>query len=337
MTDFHHITVLLDETVQAIVTNLRQGQDNGTPCVIVDCTSGGGGHLAELVRRVQESGLSAARKFVIIGIDRDPLAIAAASARINQVLTQDSQVEVRFWRSNFSHIADFSREFPDLPRPEAIYADLGVSSPQFDTAERGFSFQSAGPLDMRMDPNDDVTARDLLETADEKELARIFFEYGEEPRSRRLAQAICQDRKKGALPLESTVDFANYVARVLNYHGSRTHPATKVFQALRIAVNGELAAVESLLEAAPALLAPKGTLAVISFHSLEDRLVKRAFRSWERPDRDEPVWVLAPAQPGLGREIPRGGTAPSEDEVRQNSRARSARLRVFCFDRPDAG
>jgi 16S rRNA (cytosine1402-N4)-methyltransferase len=227
-------------------------------------------------------------------------------------------------------------------------ADLGVSSPQIDTAQRGFSFLREGPLDMRMNTTATTTAHDLLSRLDAQQLQRIFDEYGEEPRARALARAIVQDRDKGVLPLSNTVEFANYVERVLGYHQSRVHPATRVFQALRIAVNEELASIEDLLGQLPAIMSAGGRVGVISFHSLEDRLVKRFFRAWEHGEMtpeakrisEKKQW--AESQMGLygpsveerqsfGREEPRGGITATDEECKQNPRSRSARLRGFKF------
>jgi 16S rRNA (cytosine1402-N4)-methyltransferase len=200
-----------------------------------------------------------------------------------------------------------------------------------------------------MNTDANFTAEELLRTSTDKELERIFQTFGEEPRSRALAKAIVKDRQSGDVPLSNTVAFAQYVERVLGYHQSRVHPATRVFQALRIAVNQELASVEELLKELPHIMAPKSSVAIISFHSLEDRLVKQYFRAWEtgsvtpedKKAQEKQSWIenqmgLIHSQSAtrrrFGQEVPRGGTTASPDEIKRNPRARSARLRGFRFD-----
>ena len=198
-----------------------------------------------------------------------------------------------------------------------FYADFGVSSPQLDNHERGFSFLKSGPLDMRMDTENHLTAAQILKTYSEEDLTKIFFEYGEEPKSRILARAIIYDRKANKPPIEDTLTFAEYVKKILKYGYSRTHPATRIFQALRIEVNRELDAIQALLSLIPKIMHHHSKAGFISFHSLEDRLVKRSMRLWQMQE--------------LGLEMPRGGITPSEEELKQNIRARSARLRIFDF------
>lgn len=260
----------------------------------LDATVGGGGHSQLL--------LQAEPTLNIIAIDQDPNAITAAQTRLSQYVEQ-----VTFWQGNFSHFS------PGDLRFAGIFADLGVSSPQFDQAERGFSFRYEAPLDMRMNPNQTTTAADLVNRLSEKDLANLFYELGEERFSRRIARRIVAQR-----PLTTTTQLANLVAQASPNRGSqRIHPATRVFQALRIAVNRELEVLKAFLELAPQWLEPNGRIAIISFHSLEDRIVKYAFR--------ESLQLQV---------ITKKPLVPSPAEIAMNPRARSAKLRV-AQKRPD--
>ncbi len=324
--EFVHETVLRQETVTALLPSQKILEDlSGRPFTMVDCTLGGGGHTHAFLKMMQESDFKGPIR--VIGIDRDTMALEAARARLQPFLTEGIQLEL---------IHDtFATGVKTLPPAsvDALCADFGVSSPQIDFAERGFSLRHDGPLDMRMNEAEAETAKDILESASEQELTKIFRDYGEEPRARKLAQAVVTDRAKGTLPLNSTLAFAAWAERVLAYRGSRVPPATRAFQALRIAVNRELEEIESLLKTAPTLLTPHAHAAFISFHSLEDRLVKRALRLWERGghDDDQPPNFPHFERTTWGREIPRGGVVASPEELRNNPRAHSARLRIFCF------
>lgn len=237
----------------------------------------------------------------VVGLDQDPHALAAAQERIQDwVQAQGSLAEVQFRHVNFAQF-----ELEGLKPFDGIVADLGVSSPQLDRAERGFSFRHEGPLDMRMDPTQERTAEDWVNHADEVELEKIFSQYGEERFSRRIARHIVAKR-----PFQTTTQLAAAVAQVVPIRG-RIHPATRVFQALRIAVNQELTALETLLKQAPTWLNPGGRLGVISFHSLEDRLVKWAFRQ-------DPRWQIITRKPIQADEV----------EMATNPRSRSAKLRI---------
>ena len=299
--DFHR-SVLLAETVNA----LRPAEGR----VIVDGTLGGGGHAEALLR-------AGAR---VIGLDRDPEALAYATSRLGWFGEQFTAVHTSFV------------EAPDvlgrlgLARVDGVLLDLGVSSYQLDTAARGFSFMRDGPLDMRMDPSRGVTAAALLEQASAEELEDIFRRYGEEPSARRLARGIVLARQSS--PLRTTQDLARVVEKLTPRRG-KTHPATRVFQALRIAVNDELGALERGLAAMAALLAPGGRLAVITFHSLEDRMVKEFFAERSREWLDRPEWPEPrPNEARIFRRITRKAVTPSERERAENPRARSAKLRV---------
>ncbi|NBO37182.1 16S rRNA (cytosine(1402)-N(4))-methyltransferase RsmH [bacterium] len=354
MTSFDHISVLLHETVHLLCSGLSQKFDSGR-AIFADCTLGGAGHTLLLLKTLSaaiEKQHGSHLEFEVLCCDQDAFALAIAQERINDWLRTNpaaaKQINVNLLAINFR---DFPHWFANNRKEfklNGLMADLGVSSPQLDSAERGFSFLREGPLDMRMNNSQGRTAKELLEQLDEKELTRIFQEFGEEPRARALARAIVKDRASGLLPMSNTVEFAQYVARVLGYHQSRVHPATRVFQALRIAVNEELSAVEDLLSAIPELMAEDGWAAVISFHSLEDRLVKRYFRAWEagaltpqaKQASEKKQWMEAQMglsavagdnRLSLGEESPRGGVVAQADELQRNPRSRSARLRGFHF------
>ena len=256
----------------------------------LDATVGGGGHSEQI--------LAAAEKVKVIAIDRDLEAIAAAKIRLAQYYPQ----QIQFWHGNY---ADYQ---PQDLLFDGIIADLGVSSPQLDTPERGFSFRHSAPLDMRMDSTQSLTAAEIINHWQEKQLADIFFQYGEERFSRRIARQIVRER-----PFQTTTDLANAIARAVpaKYRYGRINPATRVFQALRIAVNQELQSLERFLERAPYWLKPEGIIAIISFHSLEDRIVKHRFRDCE-----------------LLQVITKKPITARADEQKLNARSRSAKLRL---------
>ncbi len=298
----YHLSVMPDEVLAAF------GPLDGK--FIVDGTLGGGGH-SELML---EAGAR------VLGIDRDPEALAHARARL-----------ARFGDRFTTHQANFS-EIDSIPalqggeKPDGLLLDLGVSSRQLDAAERGFSFMREGPLDMRMGPNAAQTAAELLAEIDESELVRILRKYGEEPRARRIAAAIVEAR--GKQPLTTTLDLANLIERAVG-RNSRIHPATRTFQAIRIAVNRELESLEAVLDAVPRVLKPGGRLAIITFHSLEDRIVKHHLRDRAAPFIDQPGWPEPRPNPQLRyRLLARKAIAPTARETSDNPRARSAKLRV---------
>ncbi|MEY2987507.1 MAG: rRNA ((1402)-N(4))-methyltransferase RsmH [Pseudomonadota bacterium] len=357
MTKFDHVTVLKAETIELVLANFEKYQ-NQDDLLFADCTLGGAGHtihlLEQLTTKVQRSNLSS-RKIEIVCCDQDSLALQVASERIalwkERSQLADSSPKVTLINENFSQLPAWLKSNRPTKKLNGLIADLGVSSPQLDHAERGFSFLKSGPLDMRMNNQNGITAKQLIETSTESELSQIFTSYGEEPRARALAKAIVKDRSLGTLPMSNTVTFAEYVARVLGYHQSRVHPATRIFQALRIAVNEELSSVESLLQDIPSIISNNGTAALISFHSLEDRIVKQYFRAWEnacaspaqKKKNDKQNWLesqmgiptqTASDRKSFGAETPRGGILASDEEVKLNPRSRSARLRGFCFSDP---
>lgn len=276
----------------------------------VDGTLGGGGHSAAL--------LAAGAR--VLGLDQDREAIAAATERLAA-----AGGDFRAVRSNFSRV-DEVLDTLGIGQIDGALLDLGVSSHQLDEPSRGFSFQADGALDMRMDDRQPRTAADLVNTLEAGELERIFRTFGEEPAARRIAARIVRDRM--VRPFSTTLQLAAAVESVVPRHG-RTHPATRVFQALRIAVNGEMEALETGLEKFAARLAPGGRLGVISFHSIEDRLVKQTFRHWSTEWLDRPEWPAPRPNPDcVFKLITRKAITASAAELQANPRARSAKLRV---------
>lgn len=324
--NFHHISVLLNETIQAILPTKQLIEqlkiENCDTIYMIDATLGGAGHASSLVHAFFANESCKNFKLHLIGIDQDTNAIKVSTQKLEALKKEYSRFNYNIFHANFDQLnnilsAFFAKKTAN-PKIHGLYADFGVSSPQIDTQERGFSFLHEGPLDMRMDQTNTLTAEKILCTYPEAELAQIFFEYGEEPKSRILAKAIVHDRKHEKLPIQNTKIFAEYLKKILKYGFSRTHPATRVFQALRIEVNNELGAIQTLLQLVPNIMHNKGKSGFISFHSLEDRLVKRSMRLWQENK--------------FGKELPRGGIVPTKEEIENNPRARSARLRVFEFD-----
>jgi len=273
---------------------IRPGQ------VIVDATLGGGGHAEAVLEKMEGRGR-------LIGIDRDAEAISAARERLARFGGAVTLLHGRF--SEMDSLLDEA----GAEKVDRVYFDLGVSSHQLEKAERGFSFSKDAPLDMRMDQGEGETAAELLETLDEKELSEIFWKYGEERFGRRVAKAVVRMRETGALP-DRTQKLAGLLEAIIGKHGQRVHPATRIFQALRIAVNREMEELEQGLKSALGRLTPGGRMAVISYHSLEDRMVKIFFRTLKAADQ---VNVLT-----------KKPVAPGEEEIRSNPRSRSAKLRV---------
>jgi 16S rRNA (cytosine1402-N4)-methyltransferase len=303
VTDFIHIPVMLEEVLSAL-----QPRTGGR---YVDGTLGGAGHAAAILRASSPSGW-------LFGCDRDGAAVEAAKARLAEFTGRwESQ------RGTFDRLG----EWLEPGSCDGVLFDLGVSSPQLDVAERGFSFQADGPLDMRMDTRQPVTAASIVNEWSADELARIFRAYGDEPQARRFARVITEDR-----PFTTTKQLADLIERVSPRAGRKAHPATKIFQALRIAVNDEIGFVERGLAAAFEVLKPGGRLAVITFHSLEDRTVKLWGREMAR-DYTFPGEVDVPelrqdCVPKM-RLVSRKAILPGEAELARNPRARSAQLRVL--------
>ena len=272
--------------------------------VIVDCTVGYGGHAEMLLN---DSG-SATK---VIGLDRDPQAVAFSRQRL---IGFGDRVIVR--KGNYREVKGHLAEL-GVSKVDGVLFDLGVSSPQLDDAARGFSFRLDGPLDMRMDQTTGMTAAELVNSSQEHELADMIFQFGEERYSRRIARAIVRARVQG--PVETTGELASVIAGAVpsSYRHGRIHCATRTFQALRIAVNRELEGLAPSLQDAADLLAPGGRMCVISFHSLEDRIVKHTFRSLAQ---GSDAWFSLPTKKPI---------VPSEQECAVNPRARSAKLRVI--------
>ena len=290
-----HISVLLSETIAA--TKPRSG------ICAVDATLGAGGHSSELIPRLAPGGR-------LIGLDADPSALNIARARLDPI-AQLHSVRLELVHANFSDLRTVLENL-NAPAPHIILADLGVSSMQFDEPARGFSFRAPDePLDMRMDTTQGETAADLLRTRSEEELADILYHYGEERKSRQIARLIVEQRR--TQPITTTGEIEKLVHRALRVRGhQRINPATRTFQALRIAVNRELESLDTFLQEAPALLADGGALAIISFHSLEDRRVKVAFKD-----------LCASGRFHQAEKFERTGEA----EIEANPRSRSAILR----------
>jgi 16S rRNA (cytosine1402-N4)-methyltransferase len=280
-----------------------------------DGTLGGAGHAAQMLAASSPTGW-------LYGCDRDGVAVEAAQARLGAMYA--GRFEIR--RGNFSELVDW------VPAAgcDGVLLDLGVSSPQLDRAGRGFSFQQDGPLDMRMDDRQTLTAADLVNGESAESLAKIFWEYGDERDSRRLAKAIAHDRAQRKFL--TTRQLAELIERISPRAGKKAHPATKIFQALRIAVNDEIGSLKRGLAGAVKILKPGGRLAVITFHSLEDRVVKEFGRERTRDyvfsgEVDVPE-LRTPVVPEL-KWVSRKAVMPGEIELRENPRARSAQLRIL--------
>lgn len=301
--NFHHVTVLAHEASAALLA--APGKQ------VIDATLGGGGHAERLLLQ----GAS------VIGIDQDPAARKAAKKRLSAFGEQ-----LKVIAGNFNGITDLlhSQGYESV---DGILADIGISSPQVDCAERGFSFMSEGPLDMRMNPQASLTAADIVNKESEQAIADILWQYGEERASRAIARRIVQEREKA--PITTTTALAEIIAKVMPRKGKQ-NPATRSFQALRIAVNDELGALNALMEQGIGLLKPGGRMAIITFHSLEDRAVKRYFEKLCKAEVDRPEWPEARPNPDYcAKQITRKPIIASEEELKANPRARSAKLRVI--------
>ncbi|MEY2607162.1 MAG: rRNA (cytosine1402-N4)-methyltransferase [Verrucomicrobiota bacterium] len=278
----------------------------------LDGTIGGGGHS----RAFLEAGAE------VIGVDQDPDAIAESMASLAEFASRLTLI-----RSNFADVTHCLKEEMGASGFDGILIDLGISSHQLDTPQRGFSFQHSGPLDMRMGPNVPRKASDLVNYAPEAELIRIFRDYGEEPAARRVAAEIVRTRVSH--PFSTTAELAQAIEAVLPRRGPR-HPATRVFQALRIAVNDELGTIERALPLLADQVKPGGRFAVITFQSLEDRLVKQFFRKVTQEWVDRPEWPEPKRNPSFGfRSLTSRPVEPSDEELAVNPRSRSAKLRVI--------
>lgn len=306
--EFHHISVLLNECID----NLNITPDG----IYVDGTMGGGGHSLEIAKRLTTGRL--------ICIDQDPNAHEAAGKRLAEYKDR-----ITFVRDNFGNIKSILDSL-EIEKIDGMLLDIGVSSHQLDEAERGFSYQQDAPLDMRMNPDRPFSAYDVVNGYDEDELDRVIFTYGEERWARRIAQFIVKERENK--PIETTGELVDIIKKAVP-KGARKdgpHPAKRTFQAIRIEVNGELEVLQRAIDDVAARLAVGGRLCIITFHSLEDRIVKEAFRKQENPCICPPQFpVCVCGKKPLGRVITRKPILPSKEELEENPRSRSAKLRVL--------
>ena len=288
-----HEPVLVEEVLRLL--NLQPGN------VVVDATVGSGGHAREILQQIGPTGR-------LIGIDQDPEALERAHAQL-RVYPQAQLVE-----GNFAELDPILQSL-NLKQVDAVILDVGVSREQLEDPRRGFSFLKEGSLDMRMDPARPLTARDLVNDLSQGELEKLFRTYGEERWAKRIAGAICRNRVKK--PIETTTELAQLIQETVPrpFRFGARHPATRIFQALRIRVNEELKALEEVLPKAFAALRPRGRLVTISFHSLEDRIVKESFREWAKRGQAE-ILTRKPVRPG-------------PEEIQRNPRSRSAKLRAL--------
>lgn len=299
-----HFSVMLNESIDGL--NIKEDG------VYIDGTFGRGGHSRAILQRLGKNGH-------LMAIDQDPQAIEYAKKSI-----VDTRFDIQY--GSFEQVVEFCRARDIVGKVDGFLLDLGVSSPQLDDAERGFSFMRAGPLDMRMNPDEGLSAKEWIKQVDEATLVSVLKNYGEERFAGRIARVI---KEASALDeLNTTLDLAKVVQKVSPKTEKNKHPATRTFQAIRIAVNRELDVLKNVLEAAVEILAPGGRLSVISFHSLEDRIVKRFFRDQSTikdlfPDSPIQLEVIEPVLKRIGKPI-----FPSSEECRENGRSRSAVLRI---------
>lgn len=314
---FQHYTVLESEMVEYLAINPGDA--------VVDCTLGGGGHTNRLLQKVGEQGL-------VIAIEQDKNAIEYCQKRFSQQLKTGN---LKIVYNKFSNIKNVVESFSLSGKIKGVCADIGVSSPQLDLEDRGFSLAKEGPLDMRMDQSSSLTAKEVINTYDEEHLSKIFYGYGEEPKARHLAKKIVLRRQQKEF--SSTTEFAEFIKNNINYKTkSIRHPALKVFQAIRIEVNKELDELQALIANSLSILSYKGRLGIISFHSLEDRIVKQTFL--ELAGRKN-VENIPKGLPFTGEQVARMKNAKinvikpfpivaNDQEIKENSRSRTAKLRV---------
>ena len=306
--NFSHTSVLLFECIESL--NIRDGY------TYVDCTTGGGGHSLEIAKRMGKNSR-------LICFDRDKNAIAAAGERLKDFLDQ-----ITFINDNFSSLDSVLKELK-IDNLGGVLADLGCSSHQFDVPERGFSYMHDAPLDMRMDTDAPLSAYNVVNEYSENDLKRIIFDYGEERFAPRIAQRICAARESA--PIKNTLELAEIISSAIpqKYRYESGNPAKRSFQAIRIEVNGELDCIPKAIEEGAEMLNVGGRMSIISFHSLEDRLVKNGFQKLEKPctcPSDFPVCVCGKKQ--SVKIITRKPILPSKEELEYNSRSHSAKLRV---------
>lgn len=306
--EFHHVSVLLNECIEGL--NIKE---NG---IYVDGTLGGAGHSSEIVKRLKTGRL--------IGIDQDTDAINAATKRL-----EPYKDRVTLVHDNFSNVKAVFAQL-GIEKADGFLLDIGVSSHQLDEAERGFSYMQDAPLDMRMNNESDFSAYNVVNEYSEDELNNVIFKYGEERWAKRIAQFIVEARKQK--PIETTFELVDIIKKAVP-KGARKdgpHPAKRTFQAIRIEVNGELEILEKTIDDMTELLNPGGRLCIITFHSLEDRIVKNAFRKQENPCTCPPEFpVCVCGKKPLAKVITRKPILPSEEELEENHRSRSAKLRIL--------
>lgn len=310
MTGFEHDTVLLNETVEGL--NIKSDG------IYVDCTLGGAGHTSLILSQLSDEGH-------LFAFDQDMTAINNAKKLLGEEVEKG---KLTFVHSNFRYIKD-ELTSRGVTAVDGVLYDLGVSSPQLDVTERGFSYHKEAKLDMRMDQSQQLTAHDIVNTWDYNDLVRIFFRYGEEKFSKQIARIIEATRKSKSI--DTTQELVDLIKEAIPAPARRKggHPAKRVFQALRIAVNDELGALEDSLEAAIELLDLNGRISIISFHSLEDRIVKQLFKSYSKlPDLPRGLPIIPDQELPLLKLINRKPILPSEEELEKNNRARSAKLRI---------
>ena len=307
---FGHKSVLLDETIESL--------DIKPDGIYVDGTLGGGGHASEVCRRLGDKGR-------FIGIDQDADAIAAASERLKEFGDK-----VTIVRSNYENVDEVLKEL-GISQVDGIYLDLGVSSYQLDTAERGFTYrEDDAPLDMRMDQRNEMTAKDIVNTYSESELFHIIKNYGEDRFAKNIAKHIVRARQEKEI--ETTGELIEIIKAAIpaKVRATGGHPAKRTFQAIRIELNKDLEVLEKSIDKMTDLLAPGGRLSIITFHSLEDRIVKNRFRINENPCTCPPDFpVCMCGKKSKGRVVTRKPILPSEEELSENKRSKSAKLRVF--------
>ena len=305
--DFHHVSVLLNETLDGLAI-----KPEGT---YVDCTLGGGGHSHAIGERLSTEGM-------IVGLDQDVAALEAASKRLD-----DLSCQVKVIKTNFSNLKQALQE-AGIHEVDGFVFDLGVSSHQLDTAERGFSYMQDGPLDMRMNQSGALTAETIVNTYSSEELYRIIWDYGEERWAKRIVQFILEARDEE--PITSTSQLVDIIKRAIPAKARQDgpHPAKRTFQALRIEVNQELQILHDAFVDAVSMLKPKGRIAVITFHSLEDRITKQTFKELAQGCTCPPSLPMCVCHHVPTVKAKNKAIEPSQREVEENPRARSAKLRV---------
>lgn len=307
--EFHHVSVLLEESLKGL--QLKSGG------IYIDCTLGGAGHSSEIVKAIGPTG-------VLIGIDQDKNALAAAEKKLSNY-----SANIKLVHSNFRHIKEIAQELDVVNKVDGILFDLGVSSHQLDEGERGFSYRYDAPLDMRMNIEDNVTAKDLVNQLSQDELNNIIWEYGEERWAKRIAEFIVAERK--VKTIETTGELVEIIKKAIPAGARKEgpHPAKRTFQALRIAVNSELDILTQTFKDAVEILNTKGRLCVITFHSLEDRITKQTFQELAKKCICPPSLPICTCIHEKQIKIITGKPIlPSDEELEINHRARSAKLRI---------